>query len=302
MKSSKNNSFKNNICVGVTGANGYLGRHICRKLHEEGITVISLTRNIGTNNNKKNIREFSLTKKYSQKEYDVLLQNIDIIIHCAYDFSSSRWSKIKEYNVDNSIALFRNAKRCGIRTIFISSMAAYNDCVSKYGQGKLLVENSKYVDCTIRPGLVYGNDGGMMKGLQKIANLPVVPFIKKINHTIYPVHIDDLAAAIVSCVKKEIENKKVNKKRYNTPITIAQQGIQFKELLVSLQKTVDKKPLFIPIPYCMAKITLKKLEILGIKSRFRHDSLVSLAYPNKKPNITKNAFGIKMRKFIPYEV
>ncbi len=321
--------IKKNLCVGVTGANGYLGTHICKRLEQEGMDVVLLVRNAITkndknnnsknnkNNNKNNnekTREFSLSKKYSQEEYDALLQNIDVIIHCAYDFSSSRWSKIKEYNVENTISLFRNSKRCGVRTIFISSMAAYEGCVSKYGKGKLLVERSKYVDYSIRPGLVYGDNGGMMKGLQKIANLRAIPFIKKIDHVVYPVHVDDLAAAITKCVEREITSKSRNK-RNDVPITIAQKGIQFKDLLLllslkkslrenpNLQKnTVQKKPFFIHIPYWIAKVGLKKLELLGIHTRFRHDSLVSLAYPNPKPKITKNAFGIKMRKFMPCEV
>jgi hypothetical protein len=91
---------------------------------------------------------------------------------------------------------------------------------------------------------------------------------------------------------------------FSQPITIAQQGIQFKELLCSLQKTVGKKPVFIPVPYWLAKPGLKTLELIGIRSRFRHDSLVSLAYPNAAPRIadSKKIFGVKMRKFIPYEV
>ena len=282
--------------VGVTGANGYLGTYICRKLRQKGAAVIPLIRlkkhgkEIVTG--AANARDFTLAGRYSQAEYDTMLEGLDTIIHCAYDFSASKWADIKKFNVDSSIELFRNAKRQNIHTIFISSLSAYDGCRSNYGRAKLTVEHSEFVDCSIRPGLVYGSGSGMVSGLQKIASLPVVPFMKKIDNMTYPVHVDDLAAAVAECA--------LQKSICGEPVVIAQQGMQFKELLVRLQ--ARQKPFFVFVPYWIAAAGLKTIEFFGLKSRFRYDSLVGLAYANPKPTITEDPFGVPQRAFTPYEV
>ena len=69
-----------NSVVGVTGANGFIGRNIVNKLRNEGFKVISLQRTIPSSSNYET-RIFDLCKLDTINEE--LLHDIDILIHNA---------------------------------------------------------------------------------------------------------------------------------------------------------------------------------------------------------------------------
>ena len=149
----------------VTGANGYLGGALCEFLKERDSNVILLQR---TKDNKETVDKsvfFSLEDLPNSEVF----KNVDVLVHCAYDPIPVSWKEISTINIQGSIQLFEAARIGGVKQIiYISSISAFDNCKSLYGQAKLKIEKevAKIGGAIIRPGLIFGeNIGGFLASL-----------------------------------------------------------------------------------------------------------------------------------------
>lgn len=110
----------------VTGAHGYLGTLLAEAITKNGWEcVASLTANDGG--------KWCLPNQIDPQ----LLDSADALIHAAWDLNSLSQKKSYEINVKGSQLLFQQAQKAGVKKmIFISSLSAYEGCVSHYGQAK----------------------------------------------------------------------------------------------------------------------------------------------------------------------
>ena len=67
----------------VTGANGFIGQSLCKKLIEKDKFVRGIVRNVSVNKNNYNIEYASVGDINSETNWMHLLSNIDCIVHCA---------------------------------------------------------------------------------------------------------------------------------------------------------------------------------------------------------------------------
>src|SRR6185436_5068450 len=122
-----------NRCA-VTGATGYVGTRVSRCFRSGGWEVLELARN----------SQNGTTSAYYRLDAEIppkVLDGVDTLIHCAYDFGVRKPAIAQEINIRGSVRLFRAALAAGIRrVIFISSMAAYENCKSTYGSTKRAIE------------------------------------------------------------------------------------------------------------------------------------------------------------------
>jgi len=83
------------------------------------------------------------------------------------------------------------------------------------------------------------------------------------------------------------------------PITIAhEQGWALKDILTRIARALGKRVTFVPVPWQLAWLGLKGLELAGARPNFRSDSLISLVYQNPCPsfNLVKS-LGFECRPF-----
>lgn len=257
--------------IGITGADGYLGTKLVEYFSSKNYEVIKFVREPIINE-----RRFELGKKLDE----IMLLDIDILIHAAYDFNVKSNQELKAVNVSGSKDLFLLAKKSKVKKIiFISSISAFNGCHSRYGQTKLDIESmlmttlNSYI---IRPGIIWGGElGGVMKPLQKLAKLPIIPMVGA-NVIQYLVHYEDIAIVIDTLINKnfiELSNK---------PILVAnKKGVLFADILKKLGAKV-----MISIPWYPIYLLLKFVEFFGIKLRTGSDNLLSLMNQNKQLDFT----------------
>jgi nucleoside-diphosphate-sugar epimerase len=213
------------------------------------------------------------------------LSKLDILIHCAYDFSLRRWEDIYETNVNGTLKLFESARKDGVRRIiFISSMSAFTGCRSMYGRAKLEVERKgAALDViSIRPGLIYGDEPAGIFGAmtEAIKRFPVVPLVGLGKQIQYLVHDEDLCELIFN-VSTLMELK------VKRPITAASsRPITFKGILKGISRSINMKSLFVPVPYILLWSGLRTMEVLGMNPKFRSDSLLGLVYGDPSPDFT----------------
>ncbi len=276
----------------VTGANGYVGNSLCKSLQSAGYRVVRLVRDPS----KCKDGDEAVAYQLGDALPEISHAKDACIVHCAYDFSCIDRDALFKCNVEGSIRLFEDARRQSInRFVFISSISAYDDCKSIYGQAKLSVEQAvrKLGGVTIRPGIVYGGDkaGGMVASLKKVAaKLPLIP-VPGASKPLYLCHEEDLGKLVCRAVGGQIA--------ITEPVIAAcPKPVSFANVLRILAAKERKRPLLIPIPWQLAWCPLKLTEAVGIQLGFRSDSLVSLLNPNPRPDFrSAEPSGVEFRPF-----
>ena len=177
------------LCA-VTGANGFVGGCLRRRLQREGWRVVSWTRQPkpGTDD---------VGFQLGQDVDPGLFKGARVLVHCAYDFGPLRQADIIAVNVRGSQKLLEAARKAGVESIVvISSLSAFAGCRSLYGKAKLQIESlALSADAVvIRPGLVYGNDSGGMFGrlVRQVRGSRLLPVLWGGNQAQYLVHEEDL--------------------------------------------------------------------------------------------------------------
>ncbi len=152
-------------------------------------------------------------------------------------------------------------------------MSAYAGTTQLYGRAKLEIEAAAAAvgGCAIRPGLVYSDQpAGMAGALLKVTRLPLVPLVAASARQ-YPVHLDDLMAAIAALAKAD--------RLPAGPLGIANpRSVSFRDLLVALAAAEGRRPRFVPLPWRLLYWGLRAGELLRLKLPFRADSLLGLVY------------------------
>lgn len=267
------------LCCAVTGANGYVGKQIVTSLRESGYITYELVRSMDRVQDSAFFIPFSL-------EHTELpnLSHIDVLIHCAYDFSMQTMHESEKTNLNGSIRLLRHAKLNGVKKLIVlSTLSSFDGTRSVYGKTKLAIEQSsqKLGAIILRPGLIFGRETvGIVGAMKKfIKKFPLIPLIGSGKQPFYTCYIDDLCQLIICLAKTDSDFKK--------PIfCAAKHPITFKELVLTLAKSENKTILTLPIPFQAIWLGLKLIEIIGLSIGLRSDSIVGAYFHDKNFDIS----------------
>jgi nucleoside-diphosphate-sugar epimerase len=275
----------------LSGASGYLGSRIKKKLVAEGWQVVELSRHANSTFDTVRFRLGDPIDPHS-------LANFDALIHCAYDFTRIGWKDIYAVNVQGSEFLLRAAQQAGVkRLVFISTISAFDGCRSLYGKGKLEVERITHSlkGWVIRPGLVHGeNPGGMFGRLVASVNRSrIIPIPGKGTQPMYLAHEVDVAESVLQCIRGENQ-------AFQKPVTVAHvQPWSLRSILMAIGRAMDRDITLLPIPWRAMWGALRLAEVLKTPTGFRSDSLVSLVNQNPKPML--NAFEVLHVECRPFQ-
>jgi nucleoside-diphosphate-sugar epimerase len=255
------------VCV-VTGGNGYVGGTLTSLIEARNWKVVPWTRQV-----------FRLGQAVNPE----LLRGVHALVHCAYDFKPRTWQEIEAVNVLGAEKLFEAARQAGVQSIvFISSLSAFEGCRSLYGQAKLKIEEiaqSKGA-FVIRPGLVYSHKPGGVFGrlVRQVKNSRVVPTLYGGKQVQYLIHAGDLGNLVMACLNGQTLPSA-------GPFSIAhEQGWELKQILSAIAAALQKRVIFVPLPWRLVWMGLKTLELAGIPTEFRSDSLLGMIYQNPNPS------------------
>jgi nucleoside-diphosphate-sugar epimerase len=275
------------LCFGITGAHGYLGSSLAAFLNERGHTVVGLVR-----------RERESTPLAEQRRYVLgepvaaqTLDRLDVLVHCAWDFSLTTWRDIGRINVDGTKLLLDAARHNGVgRVIVISTISAFDGCKSIYGQAKLLIEKHARSSgaFVVRPGLLWGRGpGGVFGALVRVTErFPIVPLLGSGRQVQYLIHADDLGALILALAATR------EPARYPRTITAANpEPLTLKQILQIVATTRGQKRWFVPVPSILIWAGLRLIEAFGLSLGFRSDSIVSLNNQDPDPQFFKPSGG-----------
>jgi nucleoside-diphosphate-sugar epimerase len=270
--------------VFVTGATGFLGRHLIERLLSENYHIVALTRK------KDSLSNFPLQEVVGSfndiDKWEHELSECDVLIHCAAKVEF--WGAWQDYYKDNTLAtleLLKSAEKHNLqRFIYISSESVLQDKKdlfdidetypypqepsSYYGKSKMLAEKGilafkgNIQKIILRPTFIYGKGVNAIETLKNKINSGAFSWIDKGNVWMEMVYVKN----VVEAITKTIDNGN-NNEIYN--IT-DHSKLSVKEFLSDLMATehvdISKKstPSFIAKP--AASIVEKIWRVLGIKS------------------------------------
>lgn len=274
----------------VTGGTGYVGSCIKTFLAGHGFEVYELSRYLVTRSSSR------VPYRLPDPVDEEALADVDVLIHCAYDFHPIVWSDIVRINVEGSTRLFEAAKAAGVQTIIaISSMSAFPGCRSFYGRAKLAIEAgaTEHGAVILRPGLVFGRRaGGVLGALIRATSRKIVPLIGRGDHVLYLAHEEDLCRLVLHVCLQPAEH-------VGSPITAAsEKGKTLRTVLETLARATGNTPVLIPVPWQLAWGGLFLAEKMGVKVSFRSDGLISLLNRNPDPDFgSTRSTGVRFREF-----
>ena len=217
--------------IGVTGANGFVGKAVVSRLGNDGIPVTGFVRDpdmfppiTGVN-----IREFPDLDRSS--DFSDVTRDIDVLIHCAArvhvmnDSSADPLSVFLNANFEATVNLARSAAKAGVaRFIFISSIKVNGDAtkvgepfteqcppttqnpygISKYRAEKELMKIAEQTGMEvviIRPVLVYGPGvkGNMSRLIKLVRKKWLLPF-GSVDNKRSMIGITNLVDLIIICL------------------------------------------------------------------------------------------------------
>jgi nucleoside-diphosphate-sugar epimerase len=219
----------NNILV--TGASGFIGRRLCKTLHERNLKFLPVLRHKNPLNEPYSSDSFCIKELDAATNWSQALNKIDTIIHLAArvhvinEQSRDPLTDFRAINVEGTLNLARQASQAGVRRfIFISSVKVNGEQTQFgipfredqapnpqdfYGISKLEAEQGLLAIATetglevviIRPPLVYGpgvkaNFNRLILAVKKNIPLPLGS-IENIRSFVF---VDNLISLILCCI------------------------------------------------------------------------------------------------------
>ena len=177
----------------VTGATGYIGDRLARAALAKGHEVVAACRRRP---------ELPLTwipyELTSPAEIPIP-RGVDAVVHLAAITNLEAMDPDTE--LEAARRLLAAARHVGARFLFVSSQTAREDAPTAYGRCKWIIEQEVLAagGLVLRPGQVYGGPERALFGMlmDSVRRMPVIPAFLPAPR-VQPVHVDDLAAALLS--------------------------------------------------------------------------------------------------------
>ncbi len=239
--------------VAMTGATGFIGRHLLRTLTDAGYHVRALTRrsspgDTGLSDGRITWVAGSLTQKESLKN---LVEGADAVVHCAGAIKALSRETFLTMNGTGTANLIEAA--CGQpnspRFIHLSSLAAREPRLSPYAASKRLGEQMAWAArdrlpmTILRPPAVYGPGDMETLRIFKMAARGFVPAPMVDGARTSLAHVNDVVGAIMAALKSDTVAA--------APIEFDDghpRGYSWSEIAAAAGSALQTSPRLIPVP------------------------------------------------------
>jgi uncharacterized protein YbjT (DUF2867 family) len=192
----------------VTGASGFVGRHVVQGLLAAGKDVRALVRDpkkgaaLGCE-----LAGGDMTDAASLRR---AVEGVEAVIHLVA-VRQGKEEKFQRVMVQGGVDLIAAAKEAGVRRFVLMSALgtseANKDLVPYYRAKwdvEQLVAGSGIDHVIFRPSFIFGPDGGIIPTFRRLVKLtPVTPIIGSGERRIQPIWVDDMAAYFVKALDLE---------------------------------------------------------------------------------------------------
>jgi nucleoside-diphosphate-sugar epimerase len=232
--------------VAVTGASGFIGRHLVEHLDGRGTDVVVVRR------------------PFESHTLRDALRGAEAVVHLAGVVSALRDQDYFAANVDGTRAVAEAARAAGVAMIHISSLAAAGPAspraprsegdapapINAYGRSKLagegVVAASEGLRWTIlRPGVVYGPRDRALLPVFRLAKRGILPLVGRTDAAYTFIHVADLVRVITAALDHPAK-RDVLFVGHREPVTT-------RDLLEGVRATLGGRGRIVRIPLAITK-------------------------------------------------
>lgn len=252
----------------VTGAAGFIGRHIVAALRAGGHRVVCAGRDV------ERIRRMfpdqeslacDFNRDVTAERWLPRLRGIDAVINCVGILQSRRAQSMAAIHSAAPKALFDACERARVRRVIqISALGIGPDIPVEYSRSKLDADRhleSRDLDWVIlRPSLAYtpaGSFGGTSL-FRALAALPwIVPLVSDGRQQFQPIHMNDLSEA----VRRLVEDSRISRQLVNV---VGPEPMTLRDILADLREWLGYgTPRFLETPPMVVRLAARIAERLG---------------------------------------
>ena len=219
----------------ITGASGFIGRHAADALEAAGHRVTRKVR-----------PDIDFRRDVDADRWVAHVRGVDVVVNAVGVFASASDDAMHDVHVRAPIALFEACAREGVRVVQVSALGADEHATSRFHRSKRAADDhlrATHRDAVVlQPSLVYGRGGASASMLGTLASLPLVPLPGDGSQRIQPVHVDDVAAAIVDVVDRPGDAP-------TTVPLVGPRALTLRDYLQALRTALGgARAIFVPVP------------------------------------------------------
>ena len=244
----------------VTGAFGYSGKYIARRLLAAGCPTITLT------NSTDRANEFGgrLTAyPFNFDQPDKLVESLRgvAVLYNTYWVRFNHPTFTHADAVQNTLTLFEAAQRAGVRrVVHVSITNPSEDSPLEYFRGKARLERalreSGLSYAILRPTVLFGKEDILINNIAwAIRHLPVIGVFGDGQYRVQPIYVDDLAAlAVAQGQQADLPDTIIN--------AIGPETFTYRDMVAEIAKHIGVSRPIVSVPPALGYLTGKVLGAL----------------------------------------
>ena len=228
--------------IAITGATGFVGTHLTRRLESEGHELVLIARRSRNHEARFRISDLSDTEQLRE-----LFTGCKAVAHCAginREIGEQTYARV---HVEGTRNVVEAAKAAGVEKIVLMSfLRARPNCGSPYHESKWeaeeIVRNSGLDYTILKAGVVYGRGDHMLDHLSHaLHTFPIFGLVGMKEKSIRPLAIEDL----VHVMRAALVDRRLKRQ---TVAVLGPEEIYLSEGVRRVAEVVGKQPLMIPLP------------------------------------------------------
>ena len=246
----------------LTGASGFIGRHLVTALLAEGHQVVCAGRS-ATNSGHPRLSfvHADFANDTDKSVWLARLSGVEAVINAVGIFRASGRQSFERLHTLAPCALFAAcAEAPDLRLVIqFSALGADAEADTAYHLSKKAADD--YLAslplraCIVQPSLVYGADGASARLFKTLASMPVALRFGSAPQLVQPVHIDDLVAAVLALLR---DGPPSGTAALRLPL-VGPEALPFTDYLARLRSAmgIKQRQLVLPLPDAAARLLAK---------------------------------------------
>tara|TARA_A100000164_G_C21890439_1_gene765114 strand:+ start:10 stop:963 length:954 start_codon:yes stop_codon:yes gene_type:complete len=289
--------MKNQDSILIFGSSGQIGKSLIRKFTKNNYKVIAVTRSI----HRKGIQiktqsnygylELEEINSFTKENISRLMKKASICINLIGILYEKKENQFNLIHSDLPSLLSKVAFENSLdQLIHVSALGIESAIDSKYAISKISGENKVKKNfpnsVILKPSIVYSVDDNFTTNLMNLLSiLPVMPLYYSGKTKFTPIHVSDFTSIIFNVVKNKINTEIIE--------CVGPEVISFKDIILKILKSINKKSLLFSLPLPLAKINAKIFQLMP-NPLLTIDQLKLLKYDNVVSNRYKTNSDLKM--------
>lgn len=247
----------------VTGATGCVGSAVAHALRSRGHAVIVASRSVDDGRDTLHVDFMQALNPQAWRER-LQAQRVDAVVNCVGILMESRAQRFERVHAAGPIEMFRGAAMAGVaRVVQVSALGVGDDAAglaSPYLRTKLQADEAlaalRIDAAVLRPSLVFGPNSQSAALFATLASLPVVSLPGGGRQPVQPIHVFELAEAIVRLLEQAAPCRGIHQLG-------GAAAMSYREMLAAYRAAQHLGPaLWLPVPMPLMRLGAWAAEVL----------------------------------------